>query len=161
MNSKLLWLLLCHEFRLRQREKTTNLLNQVKDCLLAYLFVGVSIALFSMFVPYRGTQYHLFSNPLPDIFLAIAGGIIDCCLFVNFLGRPQNHQKNLIDNPLQGILYAAPISSQMFLARYVLDYVVNSALTANIYLLPIWLALAIFYGAPQFILGFPLVSILV
>jgi hypothetical protein len=161
MNSKLLWFLLCHEFRLRQRETTTNLLNQVKDCLLTYLFVGVSIALFSMFVPYRGTQYHLFSNPLPDIFLAIAGGIIDCCLFVNFLGRPQNHQKNLSNNSLQGILYAAPISSQMFLTRYVLDYVVNSALTANIYLLPIWLALAIFYGAPQFILGFPLVSIFV
>jgi hypothetical protein len=165
VNGQLIWFLLRHEFRLRQRDPKTNLRNQAIDCLSMYLFLSILISLF-IFMLMRWSLHpleikiHFFSNPLPDIFPVIAGVIINILLISENANYRRINPRILGNEFLDQNLYDTPISSHTLLASYLLNNIVRHALTGNIYLFPTWIGLSVFYGKPEFIISLPITVIL-
>jgi hypothetical protein len=157
VNGQLIWFLLRHEFRLRQRDPKTNLWYLAQVYLVLYLCLGIFIALIWAFPHYR--TLHFF-NPLPNIFPVVSGCIINVILLSSFGNTQKTNQKNFDNDPFIEHLYAAPISSRILLASHLFNKIILGALT-SIGALPIWFFLAAFYSTPQFILSLPLVTILV
>lgn len=164
MNGQLIWFLLRHEFRLRQRDPKTNLWNQAIDCLSIYLFLSILIS-FLIFILLRWSLHppeikiHSFSNPLPDIFPVLAGVVFNFLLFFGSSSQQEIRRKKFSHETFRENLYAAPISSRIILASHLFNRIVLGALM-SIGLLPICLLLAAFYNTPKFIISLPLFSIL-
>jgi hypothetical protein len=157
VNGQLIWFLLRHEFRLRQRDPKTNLWYLTQIYLVLYLCLGIFIALIWASPHYR--TIHFF-NPLPNIFPVVSGCIINVILLSSFGNTQKNNRKNFDNDPFIEHLYAAPISSRILLTSHLFNKIILGALT-SIGALPIWFFLAAFYSTPQFILSLPLVTILV
>jgi hypothetical protein len=153
VNGQLIWFLLRHEFRLRQRDPKMNLWYLGKDYLVLYLFLGV-------FVWFLTSHHSIhFFNPLPDVFPVFAGVVFNFLLFSGNSSRQEIRRRSFSDELSRKNLYAAPISSRFILASHLFNRVVLGTLM-SIGLLPIWLLLAAFYNTPNFIISLPLFSIL-
>jgi hypothetical protein len=157
VNGKLIWFLLRHEFRLRQRDPKTNLWYLAQVYLVLYLCLGIFTALIWA-SPHHRTIH--FFNPLPNIFPVVSGCIINVILLTSFGNTQRTNRKNFDNDPFIEHLYTAPISSRILLTSHLFNKIILGALT-SIGALPIWFFLAAFYSTPQFILGLPLVTILV
>jgi ABC-2 type transport system permease protein len=157
LNGHLLWFLLRHEFRLRQRDPRTNLWYLAQVYLVLYLCLGVFTALIWASPHHR--TIHLF-NPLPNIFPVVSGCIINVILLSSFGNTQKTNRKNFDTDPFIEHLYAAPISSRILLTSHLFNKIILGALT-SIGVFPIWFFLATFYSTPQFIISLPLVTILV
>jgi hypothetical protein len=152
MNGHLIWLLLRHEFRLRQRERTTSLWYTAQGFLFLY-FIGFMILWAS-----NNQKTIQWFNPLPETFPIIAGGIINLYLILFSTAHKRNYCQNFGNDPFRENLYAAPISSRIILESHLLNTITLGALT-SIGLLPIWIFLTVFYNTPIFIISLPLVTI--
>jgi hypothetical protein len=153
VNGQLIWFLLRHEFRLRQRDPKMNLWYLGQGYLVLYLFLGI----FAWFLASHHSIH--FFNPLPDIFPVFAGIAFNFLLFSGSSRQPENRLRKLSRETFRENLCAAPISSRIILVSHLFNRIVLGALM-SIGLLPIWLLLAAFYNTPNFIISLPLFSIL-
>ncbi|MGB8700848.1 MAG: hypothetical protein WCD18_15635 [Thermosynechococcaceae cyanobacterium] len=141
-----LWLLLRHEFRLRQRYSSWNLQSNLIACLIFSIFLAIAvIVICQLSLQVKGyiPVLDLSLQKLPPYAPMFAGGLFYFAVYIG-LTTALLHQKNLGDRYQYILPHTSPVFTRTVLASYILNDIWANSLLINLWLLPFSVALAYF-----------------